>query len=48
MIDQNKYIHFTEMYMERLNQTFKKKNNKWAGIVIKSEKRSGKVRKDYH
>ena len=31
MIAQKKYIHFTEMHIERLTQTFKKKNNTEMG-----------------
>ena len=31
MIDQNKYIHFIEMHIERLTQIFKKKNNTEMG-----------------
>ena len=35
MIDQNKYIHFIEMYIERLTQTFKKEYRNGQELWLK-------------
>ena len=62
MIDQNKYIHFIEMYRKAYPDLQKEKGYRhaaiqtqawlkiqtWGGNVVKKEKRSGTLGKDYH
>ena len=46
MIDHKKYIHFIEMYRKTYPILQKEKGiQKWAGIVIKCEKRSEQYEK---
>ena len=49
MIDKKKYVLFVDLYRKVCPDLQKEKViQRWAGIVVKSEKRSGTVRKDYH